>query len=210
MKTIALFGASGRTGKLFFQLAFNAGYNIKILVRTPEKINLNGDSLQVFHGDVLNFIDCDKVIDGSDIVVNLIGHDKGSNEWLHTYATKNILSCMKKHNVKKLITLSCSILTHGLDDPSIKDRIALYFIKNAHSRSYNDTLRQAEQLKNSDIKWILVRAPKLLDGPKSDNYKVGWVGVDTTNQVTRANLADFIFKQLEDDAYVLQMPLVSD
>jgi len=37
-KKIALFGASGQTGQYFLQLALAKGFEVKALVRNPQKI----------------------------------------------------------------------------------------------------------------------------------------------------------------------------
>ena len=41
-------------------------------------------------------------------------------------------------------------------------------------------------------------------------YRVGWVGVNASTKVSRADLADFIITQLDDEKYITQMPFVSN
>jgi hypothetical protein len=38
---------------------------------------------------------------------------------------------------------------------------------------------------------------------------VGWVGVNASTQIGRADLADFIVRQVEDDQFIGQLPFVS-
>ena len=44
-KTIALFGATGNTGKHFLKAALDQGYTVKALVRNPDKVPVVDDRL---------------------------------------------------------------------------------------------------------------------------------------------------------------------
>lgn len=44
---IAVLGASGRTGQEFLQVALNAKHQVVAIVRTPEKIQIQHDNLEV-------------------------------------------------------------------------------------------------------------------------------------------------------------------
>jgi hypothetical protein len=39
---------------------------------------------------------------------------------------------------------------------------------------------------------------------------VGWVGVNASTKISRADLADFLLTQVEDERFTYQMPFVSD
>ena len=40
-------------------------------------------------------------------------------------------------------------------------------------------------------------------------YRVGWVGVNASTRIRRADLADFILTQVDDRQYLRQIPFVS-
>ena len=73
---IALFGATGAVGGHFLNKALAAGYEVKALVRTPEKLRRN-TSLSVLKGDVKSPGDVAKHISGADVVVSCLGNVKG-------------------------------------------------------------------------------------------------------------------------------------
>jgi len=50
MKTIAVFGASGNTGKPLTEMALKDGYAVKALVHTPARLDLQHPNLQVIQG----------------------------------------------------------------------------------------------------------------------------------------------------------------
>ena len=73
---IALLGATGAVGSHFLTKALAAGYAVKALVRTPEKLRKDA-SLSVLKGDVTNSVDVAKITGGADVVVSCLGNVKG-------------------------------------------------------------------------------------------------------------------------------------
>jgi putative NADH-flavin reductase len=209
METIALFGASGKTGMQFLKLALDKGYKVKALVRTPEKITLQSPNLQIIKGDVLNETDVYKTVQGTEVVVSLFGHVKGSPAWLQTNGTKNIVLAMKKEGVRKIISLSGGGLPYQEDKPKVPDHLIRLIMKVFVPKILNDAVAHAEVLKNSNLDWVIIRGPRLTDGDKKGHYRVGWVGVNASTQIARADLADFILTQVKDASFVGKMPFVS-
>jgi putative NADH-flavin reductase len=209
MKSIALFGASGKTGMQFLKLALDKGYKVKALVRTPGKITLQSPLLQVIKGDVLNESDVYKTVQGTEVVVSLFGHVKGSPDWLQTNGTKNIVLAMRKEGIRKVISLSGGGLPYQEDKPKVPDHLIRFIMKVFVPRILNDAIAHAQVLKESNLDWVIIRGPRLTDGDKKGHYRVGWVGVNASTQIARADLADFIVKQVEDTAFIKKMPFVS-
>ena len=209
MKTIALFGGSGRTGQPFLTQALAQGYAVKALVRSPEKISTQHDQLTLVKGDVLNYDDVRKTVADTDVVVSVFGHVKGSPEWLQTNGTKNIVQAMKEEGVGRIISLSGGGLPFEKDEPKFADKAIRFIMKVAVPKILNDAIEHAKVLRNSGLEWTIVRGPRLTDDPKKDDYRVGWVGVNASSKVGRADLADFILRLVEDTQYDHQMPFVS-
>ena len=209
-KKIALFGASGQTGQHFLTLALEKGYEVKALVRNPQSISQKNSKLEVIKGDVLNIQNVQQVVEGADIVVSLFGHAKGSPEWLQTDGTKNIVHSMKEENVERIISLSGGGLPFPeKDEPKFADKIIRTIMKIIVPKVLNDAIKHHEVLKNSGLKWTIVRGPRLTNDPKVGTYRVGWVGVNASTKISRADLADFIVSQVEDEKFNFQMPFVS-
>ena len=209
MKKIALFGASGQTGQEFLDQALKEGYTVKALVRTPSKINQTSPDLEVIQGDVLNYDDVEKTVADTEVVVSLFGHVKGSPEWLQTNGTENIVKAMKQYQVERIISLSGGGLPFEKDEPKFPDKMIRFIMKVAVPKVLKDAERHAEVLEKSGLKWTIVRGPRLTNDPKKGEYRVGWVGVNASTKVGRADLADFILEEVEKEAYTEQMPFVS-
>jgi len=211
MKKIALFGGTGKTGKEFLALALEEGYTVKSLVRNASKVDQQHANLEVIQGDVLDAADVEQTVAGTDIVVSLFGHVKGSPEWLQTNGTKNIVEAMKKHHVERIISLSGGGLPFPeKDKPKFPDKAIRFIMKIAVPKILNDAIEHHKVLKESELKWEIVRGPRLTDGPFTGKYRVGWVGVNASTKVSRADLAHFILKEVKEEQFVHQMPFISD
>ena len=210
MKKIALFGASGQTGQQFLHQALDKGYRIKTLVRNASAIAQKSQYLELIQGDVLNQQDVENTVEGCDVVISLFGHVKNSPMWLQSDGTANIVGAMKKHKINKIVSLSGGGLPFPeKDQPKLMDYVIRGIMKIAVPKILNDAIKHAEILKNSGLKWTIVRGPRLTNDPKVGKYKVGWVGVNSSSKVGRADLADFIVSQIEDDTFNYQMPFIS-
>lgn len=210
MKTIALFGASGQSGQQFLTKALAKGYIIKALVRNPESFAQQSVNLTVIKGDILNAADVTQTIKGCDVVVSLFGHVKDSPEWLQTNGTKNIVEAMKQHGIKKIVSLSGGGLPFpAKDQPKFADKLIRTIMKIVVPKILNDAAAHHQVLEKSKLDWIIVRAPRLNNDAPKGTYRVGWVGVNASTKISRADLADFIIMQVESNDFVGQMPFVS-
>ena len=210
MKKIALFGGSGQTGMEFLKRALDNGYQVKALARSPQKFSIKHPNLEVIEGDVLVQQDVTAVVKGCDVVVSLFGHVKGSPEWLQTNGTKNIVAAMKQEKAEKIISLSSGGLPFPeKDQPKMPDKMIRFIMKIAVPKILNDAIKHHKILENSNLKWLIVRGPRLTNDKKTGNYRVGWVGVNASTKIARADLADFILKQIDDEQFLYQMPFVS-
>lgn len=209
-KRIALLGATGQTGKEFLKKALKAGYSVKALVRDPTKVISHQGELDVIQGDVLNAADVEKLVKDTDAVVSLFGHVKGSPEHLQTDGTKNIVAAMKKFGVKRIISLSGGGLPYPeKDQPKFADKAIRFIMKLTVPKILNDAIAHYGVLKGSNLDWTIVRGPRLTNDEEKGDYRVGWVGVNAGTKIARADLADFILKQVESDEFYEELPFVS-
>jgi putative NADH-flavin reductase len=211
MKKIALLGASGQTGQQFLIQALAKGYSVKALVRNPEKITQKSPNLTLIKGDILNQNDVNQCLEGTDIVVSLFGRVKDSPDWLQANGTQNLLNAMQKHKIERIISLSGGGLPFPeKDEPKFVDKLIRTIMKIATPKILNDAIKHAEELRKSGLKWTIVRGPRLTNDPQVGQYRIGWVGVNGSTKISRADLADFLVKQLEDASFTHQMPFVSN
>ena len=209
MVMVALFGGTGRTGGRVLGRALGAGMGVRALVRDPAKLGVESPFLTVVRGDVLDAAAVDETVAGSDAVLSLFGQVKGSSPTLQTDGTQLIVDAMRQHGVSRVVTLSGGGLAAPLDVPGVPDKIISFLLKATAGHVLADAEGHLRVLQDSGLDWTVVRGPRLTEKPGEGSYRVGWVGVNASTQISRDDLADFILTQVEDRSFVHQMPFVS-
>jgi len=210
MTTIALFGATGKTGRRVLVQALAQGMSVRALARNPDKIAVVNDRLTVIRGDVLDPAAVDRVVAGSDAVISVVGHVKGSPADVQARGTRVIVEAMRRHGGRRIVTLSGGGLrAEGKDHPKLADRAILVLLKLLSGQVLADAQAHLEVLEHNALEWTVVRGPRLTEAPGTGAYRVGWVGGDSTTSISRDDLAAFILTQVEDRRYVREMPFVS-
>jgi putative NADH-flavin reductase len=214
MNTIALFGATGKTGRLLLKKLLERNFTVKVLVRSPEKLNLYLPNLVVNKGDVLNIADVFETIRDADAVISVIGHVKGCPPDLQTQAIKNILSAMNQEGIKRLIDLSGSGVKVPGDHPKLPDKILVFMMKNLLGKAIRDRFIDGENhvqlISQSDADWTVIRSPVILARLAKRRIEAGFVGSIPGFSITFDDLTEFILKTLEENSYIRQYPYVTN
>ena len=207
--TIALFGATGGSGRAFLPKALDAGYEVRALVRDPARLEVAHPALTVLRGDVLNADDVARTVSGTDYIVSLIGHRKDSPADLQSRAIQHLIAAARSHGTRKIISLTGGGVPYERDEPKLVDKVFRGVMGVFFKKVLNDAIRHAAILRRSGLPYVIVRGPRLTDGPARGSCRVGYVGVGTGTAITRTDLADFILTQLESEQYTNDMPFVS-
>jgi uncharacterized protein YbjT (DUF2867 family) len=77
-------------------------------------------------------------------------------------------------------------------------------------RVYDDKDVQERIVRRSKLDWVIVRPAILTHGPKTNAYRAlvdprGW----TCGFISRADVADFLVKQIDDDAFLHKTPVLT-
>ena len=197
---IAVFGSTGTVGKHVVEQALAAKHVVTAFVRNPAKLGINHPNLNYVTGDVLKLSDVTRCTQNQDAVVCVLG--AGAKGHIRAEGTKNIILAMKENGIKRLICQS----SLGVGD----SRGTLnFFWKHIMfglllKKAYHDHELQEEYVMKSDLDWTITRPAAFTDGPKTGHYKVGFPGdaKGLTLKISRADVADFIMRQLTDRTYI--------
>lgn len=206
---LAIFGASGRTGRPLVEQALAAGHEVTALVRTPASFPIKHERLHVIQGSVEDAAKVDETVTGANAVLSVLGHTKTSNKDILTVGTRNIVQAMQQHGVRRLINLTGAGVRDPQDQPKFVDNVFGFLLKRLQPDLLRDSHNQTKLIQNSDLDWTVVRGPRLTEGPRTGKYRVGYVGKNSGTQASRADIAEFMLKQVTDNTYVHQLPVVS-
>ena len=210
MAHLALFGGSGRTGRQVLDQALAAGHTVRALSRRPESIPQRSPLLTVVQGDVLDPEAVRSTVSGTEAVISVFGHVKGSPAAVQTEGTQAIVDAMEAQGLRRIVSLSGGGLPYpDKDQPKLPDRVIRLLLRVLSPTVIKDAEEHLRVLEESGLDWTVVRGPVLTDAPLSGRYRVGWVGVDAGMKLGRADLAQFILREALNPAYVRQLPFIS-
>lgn len=209
MKVI-VFGATGTIGKHLIEQSLKKGHKVMAFCRDTTKLKTyKNPNLETTQGDVFNPTDVARAIQGQEVVIIVLGSGKSRISTVRSEGTKHILSAMKTHGVRRLICQS----TLGVGDSNgnlnffWKYIMFGWFLKQV----FLDHELQEQYVKDSGLDWTIVRPGAFTDGEKTENYLHGFTSEDRTVKlkISRADVADFILKQLHDNSYLHHTPGLS-
>ena len=206
---IVIFGAAGGTGRILVERALAQGHEVTAFDRHLAALNVQHPKLFLLQGDIFDPGQVEEAIVGQDVVFCILGVKPGVAEPVCSKGTEHIIAAMQKAGVKRLICQSAFVVA-ALDGewrevPWILPLILPLFPK--IKAMFADKVRQEQVILQSNLDWIIVRPATLTDGPRTGNYKVGVpLSMGLNAKISRADVADFLFKQVSDNAYLHQVP----
>jgi putative NADH-flavin reductase len=208
---ITIFGATGGTGKQLVEQALEAGNDVVAYVRNPSKLDMNHKDLTIVQGELTDqtLIEC--AVRGANAVISVLGPRGGSKSKPLTEGMQNIIASMKKQGVRRLVISSTLSAKDSNDLPEFRARALVNLVKLAMHAAYEEIIGVAETVRASALDWTIVRLTMLNDKPKSGKVRVGYLGKgEVGTWISRADVADFMLKQLEDTKYLRQAPAISN
>ena len=206
---ILIIGASKGIGLATTRQALAAGYDVRALARSATSIKLADAKLEKMPGDALNQQNVEAALAGVDVVIVTLGIGLGDlfkPVHLFSQATRVLIAAMKDKSVNRLI----AITGFGAGDSQASiSPLQRFPFKIVFGRAYDDKSRQEELIKQSGLDWTIARPGVLLNGARTGRYKVLREPSQWRNGIiARANVADFLVKQIEDRSFIGAAPVL--
>jgi putative NADH-flavin reductase len=208
---ITIFGATGETGRMLTQQALVKCHEVVAYARNPAKLEIKDNRLKIVQGELQNQTAIEDAVKGSDAVISVLGPTGASKGLPISKGMQNILQAMKKYGLKRIIATATPSAADPLDSFDLKFKLAVLMIKLFIPSAYQDIVKTAEVIRATDLDWTIVRLPILNSKPKQGKVNTGYLGEGKVNfPLSRADLADFLLAQLEDDTFIKKAPAISN
>ena len=206
---LCVFGADGRTGVEVVNYAHSQGFEVVAFVyRDTTKISFpNGVSIK--KGNVMDYDSVEDAIKGSDAVISVLGHIKGSDPLMQTRGISNIVHAMKDLGIKRVLSLTGTGARVEGDTPSVIDRFLNVLVKAIDPNRISDGLMHVKILKESGLDFTVVRVLKLSSrNKKYKNYTLT-DGGPAELQTSRKKAARVLVDLINDRQYITKQPIIS-
>lgn len=205
---IAVFGASGRTGRPLVAQALEEGHAVTALVRDPARLDLAHGRLRLVRGDVADPERVAEVVRGQDAVLVALGPGPQSPPEALTEGIRRIIAAMRENGVQRVVAVSGAGIDVPGDRKRLPDRLISRLVRVLNRR---DVLAKEEQhrlFQESGLEWTLVRPPRLADGPRTGTCRADAHRLEGRPVLNRADLAEFMLREAREGRYLRQAPFV--
>jgi putative NADH-flavin reductase len=200
MEKIMVFGATGGTGKLVVEQALQSGHQVTVLVRNPEVFTIRHPNLEIIKGDVFQPLIFENAIKEKDAVVSCLGIRKREPTTVYSKGVDNITKAMQKAGVNRIICISAGAVIVPPKSSFILKFITKNILQRLFKHLYTDMLLMEKKLGDSNLNWTIIRAPWLRDTKYTGKYRSDIKEhLPNPSKISRADLADYIVKHLNDE-----------
>jgi putative NADH-flavin reductase len=202
-------GASRGIGLETARQALAAGYHVRALSRSASGMALTSSNLEKVRGDALKAEDVRAAVTGVDAVIQALGVNFGDlfkPVHLFSEATRVLIAAMQAAGVKRLLCVTGFGAGDSRASISCLQRLPFQIV---FGRAYDDKSVQERLIKESGLEWTIVRPGVLSNGPRTGRYRILSDPAQWRNgSISRANVAEFLVRQIEDQTYLRQAPVL--
>ena len=196
---IAIFGASGKTGTEVVKQALEKEHTVTAFVRDPARLPIEDKNLAFTTGDIFDPANISDAVKGQDAVVCALGSSDLKKTSVRTTGTTNIIKAMNLHKVDRLVVVTAMGIGDSWNTLSIVNKV---FFATVLKSARDDHETQETAVKQSGLDWTIIRPSGLTDEPRTGVYKVGEIIQADTSRISRADVADLILKELEQNSWI--------
>jgi putative NADH-flavin reductase len=212
MASVLIIGASRGIGLETVRVALRAGHSVRALARSAASIPIEDARLEKLSGDALDSETIRIALEGIDAVVQTLGVDTSfraifERTTLFSRSTRILVDAMKAAGVKRLIAVT------GLGAGDSRGHGGLLYdavlFPLLLKRVYEDKDVQEWIIRSSGLDWTIVRPGLLTSGPTTGRYRILTVPQEWRfGVISRADVADFLVRQVDDRALIGTTPLI--
>ena len=212
MAKVLVIGASRGIGLETVRTALRAGHSVRALARSAASIPIQDANLEKVSGNALDRDTIHNALKDVAVVIQTLGVEFSpraifEGTTLFSESTRILVDAMKTAGVKRLI----AVTGLGAGDSRgggglLYDAFVLPLLL---KRVYDDKDVQEWIIRSSGLDWTIVRPGLLTNSPATSRYRVMTASKDWRfGAIGRADVADFLVRQIDDRALIGKTPLL--
>jgi putative NADH-flavin reductase len=217
---LTIFAATGGIGRQILEQALDAGHDVTVVVRNPQKLpgELPGQ-VRVVTADLgdPDPATLKLAVEGAGAVLSGLGATSNSEAGIATQGTRAIVAAMKATGTRRIIVVSAAPIgtvpspgqpnppKHDPGDGFIMQHLLSPLTKAAFRKHYADLAQMEDVLRDSDLDWTAVRPPRLTGKPLTGTYRTAHGrNLRRGAFISRADVAHYMLRALEQSETIRQ------
>jgi putative NADH-flavin reductase len=206
---VVVFGATGGVGRRLVEAALTKDYWVTAAVRDPARLTIAHPRLQAVRCDVLDPITIGPAVARQDAVLCALGAENRGPTALCSDGGRNIVQQMLRVGVRRIVFLS----NFGVLDEKAsghRQSLLLFLARRFLRHTLADHRRAIDEIRRLAPEWIIVRPLPMNDGPPAGAYRVAVDDLPPRGtRISRADVADFMLRQVTSDEYLGKIPSIA-
>lgn len=209
---ITVFGANGKVGQHFIQIALQNGDYVKAYVRREGALTMQHPKLKIIVGSLTDEQQVEAAIKGQDAVVSTLGAPLSMSRKVKdlpiTKAHETILRVMDQVGVKRLITLATPTIKSTFDQKQLVTVMPSIMAKQLFPTGYAEMKAIGQLIIQSKVDWTVVRIANPNTNNDGKGYAVSLGDTKGKFTVSRRNAAQCMYDAIRKKEWVGKMPIV--
>ena len=207
---IAILGSTGFVGRILLEKALEKGFQVKTLVRNPEKLGVFKDKVEFFQGDISQFDKVNDCVIGVQAVLSTLPPERNTKEpEKYALIMRELVNILEKNGIKRFIHIGGAAHDGGENENwTFGRRLLRIFLNLTWKPGLFAKKLEWEVLQKSELDWTLLRPPRIVQGkPKSE------IIADEKNlanlEINVEDLAEFMLRHIESKEWIKKAPLIA-
>ena len=202
IRTIAVFGGSGATGRVLIRHALQRGMGVRTLVRNPAALAGRLEGAEIIAGSLANRDDVASTMTAVDAVFCVFGPRPPYTDIFCQQATKTIVEIMQENSIRRLLCQTGGMIGDYPENRSVFFGLMVSLFRKRLPELWLDRVGQEQQVMHSDLSWTIVKPPKLVNKPQTHQVIAGpHVKLGLLSSITRDDLAEFLLDEAQNGLY---------
>lgn len=204
---VAVLGGTGKSGKYIVKNLIAQGFQVKVLLRHPEKFQISNPLIEIIHGDARDLLAIRHLLIDCQAIISAVGQPVGEPS-VFSQVTRNIIEVMHEFKTKKYVLITGLNVDTPFDKKSPKTKFGTDWMKANYPLTTADKQVEYQTLVESDVDWTLVRLPMI---EQTDVVNVTKVDLEDClgDKISATDLAFFLIEQLTDKTYSKKAPFIA-
>lgn len=207
MKHITVFGANGKVGRVVVEGLLDRGYEVTAVMRSVKGVKPT-KHLRLVEGDIHNADTLKDALTGAHAVISTLGSWGTKEKDILSAGMHAIIPLMKRHRVRRIISLTGSEARASGDVFTVTHRLAHTAARLLAGKILVDGEEHIRQLEQSNLQWTVIRSP-IMNEKDTPEYQLGGTRPQPWDTIHRLAVADALVHQLVDDKFVGKAPFIT-
>ncbi len=197
MTTIAVFGATGKVGKMFIEKATQRNFKIRALARYAATIDPILDHAKLIKGEIFDPSAVSRVLHGVNAVLFVVGLRNNKSIPLLSLGIATVIEEMKNRGIERLVVVSEANYSIHIHKQRWIARLKFNLRKKWGNHALEERIKQDELILRSGLRYSVIRPYKLKEKASLNTPAYSFEPRPFTVCTSYQSLTDLLIAQFE-------------